>query len=328
MQLKLTRGDVFSASVSAAASAMRSSALTSALPTLLSLTAPTTSPRSGHVRAYGQSPLLVVGAGVLGRLAAQEWRALHPNHDGEVYGVTRTRPDDEREAAMKAEGIKHRYRSDIEADVRCGTRWPYVLFSASPGGNENYAAAVASALKYWDSGAPGACFVLTSSAGVYAEDGGGVVCETSPPGGGPRTESLLAAERVVLSAGGCVVRLSGLYLEERGAHNYWLSQEEVPQRPDGLINQIHYGDAASAAVACLLRGSPGYVYLAADDAPLSREEICHQARRAPRFAGRPLPRFSGSAGGVGKVVDSRATRAALGWQPRYATFGAFIDSLV
>lgn len=296
-----------------------------ALPTLLSIAAPS---RSGVVRAYAErSPLLVVGAGVLGRLAAQEWRALNPNSDQLVYGVTRTRVDEERETAMLAEGIKHRYRSDVEADVRCGTRWPYVLFSASPGGNDDYASAVASALKYWDTAAPDACFVLTSSAGVYSEDNGGVVSEMSPVGSGPRSERLLAAERVVLSAGGCVLRLAGLYLEDRGAHNYWLSQEEVQQRPDGLINQINYRDAASAAVATLLRGSPGCVYLAADDAPLSREEICLEARRAPRFAGRPVPRFSGSGGGVGKVVDSRATRAALGWQPRFATFGAFIDTL-
>tara|TARA_B100000795_G_scaffold623_1_gene433 strand:+ start:419 stop:571 length:153 start_codon:yes stop_codon:yes gene_type:complete len=47
----------------------------------------------------------------------------------------------------------------------------------------------------------------------------------------------LAAEKAVLAAGGCVVRLAGLYLEGRGAHNYWLTQEEVAQRPDGLINQ-------------------------------------------------------------------------------------------
>ena len=187
--------------------------------------------------------------------------------------------------------------------MRCGTRWPYVLFSASPSGNDDYAATVASALAYWDKDAPGGRFVFTSSAGVCAEQDGGVVTEMSPamltrasrglsttctgnacrppvrrtyrrrravcPGGyapyvrrtrtsldrairtayrvvhhrspvgsGPRSERLLAAEKAVLAAGGCVVRLAGLYLEGRGAHNYWLTQEEVAQRPDGLINQV------------------------------------------------------------------------------------------
>ena len=33
-------------------------------------------------------------------------------------------------------------------------------------------------------------------------------------------------------------------------------------------------------------------------------------------------------GGVGKIVDSSSTRAAIGWQPKYKTFGEFIDTLV
>ena len=289
------------------------------LPTLLSLA-------GVRLGGAGAQPLVVVGAGVLGRLAAQEWQALHPG--AEVLGVTRTRPDEEREAAMRAEGITHRYRSDIEAAERCGTRWPYILFSASPGGNDDYAAAVASALEYWEKDAPGARFVFTSSAGVHAEQDGGVVTETSPVGSGARAERLLAAEHAVLAAGGCVVRLAGLYLEDRGAHNYWLTQEEVAQRPDGLINQVHYRDAASAAVAALVRGSPGSVYLAADDKPLTREQICVEARRAPRFAGRTVPAFTGSGGGVGKIIDSSASRAALRWRPKYSTFGVFIDTLL
>jgi nucleoside-diphosphate-sugar epimerase len=244
-----------------------------------------------------------------------------------VLGVTRTRPSEEREAAMRAEGITHRYRSDVEASVRCGTRWPYVLFSASPRGNDDYAATVANALNYWDKDAPGARFVFTSSAGVYAEDGGGVVTEASPVGSGPRSERLLAAEKAVLAAGGCVVRLAGLYLEDRGAHNYWLMQDEIAQRPDGLINQVHYRDAANCAVAALLHGTTGSVYVAADDQPLTREQICIEACRAPRFAGRHVPKFTGTDGGVGKVIDSTATRAAIGWKPQYKTFGAFVDTL-
>jgi len=310
------------------------------LPTLLSLAAASgAASRSGlsgvRADAGAQPPLVVVGAGVLGRLAAQEWQELHPG-GCEVLGVTRTRPDEEREAAMRAEGITHRYRSDIEASVRCGTRWPYVLFSASPSGNDDYATAVASALEYWDKDAPGGRFVFTSSAGVCAEQDGGVVTEMSPVGSGPRSERLLAAEKAVLAAGGCVVRLAGLYLEGRGAHNYWLTQEEVAQRPDGLINQVHYRDAANVAVAALLRGSAGGVYLAADDRPLTREQICLEACRAPRFAARKVPTFTGSVsgaadhggGGIGKIIDSTSTRTAIGWQPKYKTFGAFIDTLV
>ena len=101
------------------------SSLPTTLPTLLSLAAASgAASRNGlggvRADAGAQPPLVVVGAGVLGRLAAQEWQELHPG-GCEVLGVTRTRPDEEREAAMRAEGITHRYRSDIEASVRSGT---------------------------------------------------------------------------------------------------------------------------------------------------------------------------------------------------------------
>ena len=99
--------------------------LPSTLPTLLSVAAASgvaSRGALGSVRADAgaQPPLVVVGAGVLGRLAAQEWQELHPG-GCEVLGVTRTRPDEEREAEMRAEGITHRYRSDIEASVHGGT---------------------------------------------------------------------------------------------------------------------------------------------------------------------------------------------------------------
>ena len=287
---------------------------------------------SVHANA-GTPPLVVVGAGVMGRLAVKEWLEIHPG-GCEVLGVTRTR-NEEREAEMLAEGITHRYRSDIEASVRCGQRWPYVLFSASPGGNDDYVGAVTSALDYWDRKGS---FVFTSSAGVYAEQDGGVVTESSPVAAGPRSDKLLDAENTVLNAGGCVVRYAGLYLERRGAHNYWLTQEEIAQRPDGLINQIHYRDAADAAVAALLRGSSGEVYLAADDQPLTREQICIEAARMPSFSDRKVPTFTGPDGsggkvdygpsGVGKILDCSSTRAALNWQPNFKTFGAFVDTLV
>ena len=127
------------------------------------------------------------------------------------------------------------------------------------------------------------------------------------------------------AAGGTVVRLAGLYTLDRGAHNAWFNMGEVKQRPDGLINQVHYDDAAACVVAALANGAAGATYLAADDAPLSREAICRAAARAPRFAGKPMPRFVGEGGGTGKVLDSARTRRELGWAPARATFDAFID---
>lgn len=180
-------------------------------------------------------PLLIVGAGVLGRLAAAEWQ--RHGKSGEIVGVTRTE-DAVRDAALRAEGIVPRLRAEVDAESASqGTRWPYVLFCASPGGNDDYAEAVADALRLWDPKAGGR-FVFTSSAGVYAEEDGGAVTERSPVTSTPRAARLLAAEEAVLSYGGTVLRLAGLYLEDRGAHNAWLSMTEVKRRPDGLINQV------------------------------------------------------------------------------------------
>ena len=105
------------------------------------------------------------------------------------------------------------------------------------------------------------------------------MAEDAPVGDSPRAAKLLRAEEAVRAAGGTVVRLAGLYTLERGAHNAWFNMGEVKQRPDGLINRVHYDDAASCVVAALANGAAGATYLAADDAPLSREAICRAAAR-------------------------------------------------
>lgn len=272
-----------------------------------------------------QAPLVIVGAGVLGRLIASQWREAQGASPGVVYGITR-RDDEERASEMRAEGMTPITSADACGPDACEeVRCAHVVFCASPGGNDDYPAAVSAALKLWERDEPGSRFIFTSSAGVYAEDSGARVDELAPIGDSARVRKLIAAEKAVVEAGGTVLRLAGLYLLERGAHKAYLSREEVDANPDGLINQIHYADAASAVVAALLRGGQGETLHAADDSPLSREEICVQARRARIFADRQLPRF-GTAGGAGKVIDSTYTRKAIGWEPRYKTFQSFIEA--
>ncbi|KAL1526642.1 hypothetical protein AB1Y20_015346 [Prymnesium parvum] len=271
------------------------------------------------------TPLLILGAGVLGRSAAVQWRAAT---DGPVIGVTR-RQDDERDKAFAAQGITPKLRSEL--DTLMGAEpgkgpFSHVLFCASPSGNDDYVSELECATRLWDASSQDARFVFTSSAGVYAEQDGGIVTESSPVAKSPRTEKLLAAEAKVTAVGGTVVRLVGLYLMNRGAHNAWLSMEEVQQSADGLINLIHYDDAAGCAVAALLRGPRGETLLASDDQPLSRRDICAEALRAPDFAGRKIPEFIGE-GGRGKVCDSSYTREVLQWEPRYKTFTSFISEV-
>ena len=65
---------------------------------------------------------------------------------------------------------------------------------------------------------------------------------------------LIAAEESVLSRGGSVVRLAGLYSMDRGPHTFWLKNGTVSSNADGLVNTLHYDDAARVAVATCLYG--------------------------------------------------------------------------
>ena len=53
------------------------------------------------------------------------------------------------------------------------------------------------------------------------------------------------------NSGGIVLRYGGLYTLVRGAHNFWLSGkiQESSSAPNGLINLIHYDDAAEVVMS-------------------------------------------------------------------------------
>ena len=77
-----------------------------------------------------------------------------------------------------------------------------------------------------------------------------IVNEQSPvadPETNPRSAKLIYAEEAVRKHGGACLRLAGLYNLDRGAHNFWLtSGKDVAGREDGIINLLHYDDAAGA----------------------------------------------------------------------------------
>ena len=83
--------------------------------------------------------------------------------------------------------------------------------------------------------------------------------------------------------------LLSFFRRDRGPHTFWLKNGTVNSNPDGIVNMLHYEDAASAAIAAVLRGAAGTAYLAADDEPLTREEICKSALASGRFPGVNMP---------------------------------------
>lgn len=69
---------------------------------------------------------------------------------------------------------------------------------------------------------------------------------------------LHAAEEAVLSKGGNVIRLAGLYTISRGPHEYWLRRVArgggvIQGSGDSMINLLHYEDAASAVISLMHR---------------------------------------------------------------------------
>mmetsp|Transcript_97433 Transcript_97433/g.275583 ORF Transcript_97433/g.275583 Transcript_97433/m.275583 type:complete len:379 (+) Transcript_97433:56-1192(+) len=285
----------------------------------------------------GPDDLLIVGAGFLGRIVARSWLAAHSG--ARVVGVTRT---DACHAELRSQGIEAITAADLAAGAWREAAFANIVFSAPPRTRSSadpgaYAAAVREALSHWsppagDRAAGGAgAFVLTSSGGVIAEDAGGIVHEASPVSDSPRSRILLEAEDLVRKAGGVVLRLAGLYDTERGAHAYWLKAGTVTGNPEGIINQLHYADAAGAVIAALNQGRAlrGELALVGDDEPMTRRAIVESALAAPAFNGYPAPAFDGGDGGyggsgLGKRYDVRHAHDALRWSPRYPSFAHFM----
>ncbi|XP_031247858.1 uncharacterized protein LOC116105586 isoform X2 [Pistacia vera] len=208
----------------------------------------------------GENDLLIVGPGVLGRLVADKWRQEHPGC--QIYGQTVTADHHDELIEM---GINPSLKG-----TEVTQKFPYVIFCAPPSRTSDYPGDVRLAASSWNGEGS---FLFTSSSAPYDCFDNGSCDEDSPVvpiGRSPRTDVLLKAEKVVLEFGGCVVRLAGLYKEDRGAHVYWLQKQTVEVRPDHILNLIHYEDAASLSVAILKKKFRGRIFLGCDNHPLSR----------------------------------------------------------
>ena len=149
----------------------------------------------------------------------------------------------------------------------------------------------------------------------------------------PRIGRLVHAEKACLDAGGCCLRLAGLYSLERGPHNFWLtSGKSVSGSPNGIVNLLHYDDAASACLAALQAGPAvchGKAFLISDGHPMTRMQICKSALKAKVYENYQMPDFLASEDALlalGKIYDGTASNQALNWKPKYESFDAFMSS--
>ena len=170
-----------------------------------------------------------------------------------------------------------------------------------------------------------ATIVFTSSTSVYAQKNGDWVTEESAAAPQHETGKILReTEELVLSHGGIVARLAGIYGPGRSALlKRFLSGEAIidPQN-DRFVNQAHRDDIA-AALFLLIDQCVGaaQIYNVVDDEPILQSE-CYRWLAAK--LNRPLPPLGRSASGRKRGRSNKRVSNAklrrLGWTPRYPSF--------
>ncbi|MGG6317205.1 NAD-dependent epimerase/dehydratase family protein [Stenotrophomonas geniculata] len=182
-----------------------------------------------------------------------------------------------------------------------------------------------------------------SSTSVYADRAGGWVDEHSAADATEaagvqrlRAEAqwrALAEERGIASA---VFRLPGLYGPGRNAL-LQLTEGRARHvvRPDLVFNRLHVEDLAAVIIAAMQRPAVHALYLPSDDEPAPPQDVLAFAAQLGGFTMPPavawddpalsptLRRFYES----NKRIDSRGTREALGWEPRFPTYREGLEDL-
>jgi len=275
--------------------------------------------------------IAVLGCGYVGAEFARQARAA--GHD--VLGVVRSESSRDK---LRTEGI-----SAEAFDLQSGdwsvlpARFDAVVYAASTGGGgpEAYALAYDVGVKRalaWAHAVGARSFVFTSSTGVYRQDDGGVVDESSPVGGAPTADAILGGERAVLASGFAkarVLRFGGLYGPARHHLVDQLRRGDnvIGGRVDHFINYLHRDDAASAILAAIVGGPVGpRAYNVSDGNPVTKKALANWI--AKRLGVEP-PVFDSSApagprmakGGrtqPNRIVATGLIKAELSWIPRFS----------
>jgi nucleoside-diphosphate-sugar epimerase len=167
--------------------------------------------------------------------------------------------------------------------------------------------------------------LFTSSTSVYAQRDGSWVTEESETK--PVRETgrvLLETEKVVLSRGGTVVRLAGIYGPGRSAllSKFLAGTAMIDPEKDRFVNQVHRDDIASGLLL-LANGEwqEAQIYNVVDDEPILQSD-CY--RWLAKRLNRPLPPIrelteQRKRGDTNKRVSNAKLRS-LGWTLQYPTF--------
>lgn len=279
------------------------------------------------------SDLLVIGAGHLGARVASIWKVKFP--ESQIFLKTKS-DNQERSEKWRKLGFQPVAGTDAQ-----GIKCPYVVYSVPPTAEDaatSYVQDIDDSLNnHWSQDG---AFVFTSSGGVFAENEGNVIDENSQVSNctstvrtahGSGTKIILDGEAKVLShKNGFVLRLGGLYTTFRGAHNFWLKsgRSEFPSSGNGLINLIHYDDAADSVVAALLADRDSFserLFIVSDGVPTSRQDIALVTSKNPLFADSTCPTFTGGDNVDGKKYNTSRLNKILKWKPTFESFKQFME---
>ncbi len=178
-----------------------------------------------------------------------------------------------------------------------------------------------------------AILLFASSTSVYAQSDGSWVTESSPAEPIRETGRILRkTEETVLSHGGIVARLGGIYGPGRSflLQKFLEGEALIDREHDHFVNQVHRDDIASALFLLVNQTlQPPFragitkpkIFNVVDDCPILQSE-CYAWLAA--HLSRPLPpagtfRQKRKRSDSSKRVSNAKLRR-LGWKPRYPTF--------
>jgi nucleoside-diphosphate-sugar epimerase len=281
---------------------------------------------------------LVVGSGYLGERVARRWLA----RGDRVVGITRSAA---RAGSLAASGIEPEILDVAAADpdwagliARRGC--PATVFWAvgfDRSGGASYADVHVGGLgRLLDALAAAGCHprvILSSSTGVWGDEGGGRVTEATPVN--PSREAgrvLVEAESLLArhSLGpGTALRFAGLYGPQRLPRLADLrAGRPIAADPDSWLNLVHVDDAAAVVEAVGDAPTPRGLYLVSDGRPVLRRDWY---TRLAELAGGPPPAWDETtprSRGGDKRIDPALVWRDLALTPRHPDALATLPDLV